>query len=277
MKRTAMQHTKLKRLVRVLQIPQYAAVGILESLWHLTAREALMGNIGKLTNEDIAAWIDWEGDADSLVAALVSSGWIDEDSTHRLVIHDWLEHADDTTKKAISRHSPEIGGNVQTPPDKPPLPKPLPKPEPVPKPDAKATTGADAPFVIPEWIESKVWNGYEEMRKKIRKPMTDNARDLCVKKLASLKRAGHDPTDVLNEAILNSWQGIFAPKGERTNGNTRISNTDLIENRRGFLESRRAGRMADGIDHSGGHGEAGVAGDGPGRPGPTLDAVLAHT
>ena len=111
MKRTAMQHTKLKRLVRTLNVPQYAAVGILESLWHLTAREAPGGNIGKLSDEDIAFWIDWRGDHSELIKGLVSCGWLDEDAEFRLVVHDWHEHADDATKKAMSRH-------VQTTADK---------------------------------------------------------------------------------------------------------------------------------------------------------------
>jgi hypothetical protein len=146
------------------------------------------------------------------------------------------------------------------------------------KKETNATTGANAPlFALPAWIDRTAWDGFEAMRVKLRRGLTEQGRGLCVKKLESLKRAGHDPTAVLNQSTMNSWQGLFELKGVSTNGNARISNTDLIENRRGFLESRRAGRMADGIDHSGGHGEAGVAGDGPGRPGPTLDAVLAHT
>jgi hypothetical protein len=133
-----MQHTKLKRLVRALKVPQYAAVGILESLWHLTAREAPEGNIGKLSNEDIAIWIDWDGDSDALIYALVASGWIDEDEYQRLMIHDWQEHADDATKKAMDRQKRKVadnGGNVQTRPDKTRLPEPLPVP--VPKPVKK--------------------------------------------------------------------------------------------------------------------------------------------
>ena len=114
MKRTAMNHTKMKRLIRVLKIQQYAVVGILESLWHLTAREAPEGNIGKLSDEDIAAWIDWEGSGTELVEALVECGWVDADPTHRLVIHDWQEHCDDATKKAMSRKRSKESGQIQT-------------------------------------------------------------------------------------------------------------------------------------------------------------------
>src|SRR4051794_3455837 len=104
MKRQALDHTKMDLLMRKLKIRRYHAVGILESLWHLTAREAPRGDIGKLRNERIAIGIDWGGDADRLVEALIEAGWIDSDDQHRLVIHDWPDHADDAVKKYMKRN-----------------------------------------------------------------------------------------------------------------------------------------------------------------------------
>lgn len=103
MMRQAFGCTKMKRLCRNLDIPTYAGVGLLESLWHLAARETPQGNIGKLSNEDIALAFDWRGDEDKLITALVDSGWLDEHETHRLVIHDWHEHADDGVDNQIAR------------------------------------------------------------------------------------------------------------------------------------------------------------------------------
>lgn len=94
MKRSGMGHTKLKKLAKRLSIPSYAAVGLLECLWHLTAREAMRGDIGKLSDEDISIGLDWDGGDAELVAALVDTGWIDRHAVHRLVIHDWHDHAD---------------------------------------------------------------------------------------------------------------------------------------------------------------------------------------
>ena len=164
MKRTAMQHTKMRRLMRALDVPMYVAVGVLESIWHLTAREAVWGNIGKLSNEDIALAIGWRGDESALITALVTSGWLDEDPVSRLVVHDWAEHADDTTKKAMSRHPvqtcPDKSRIVQTCPDNSaenplPLPLPLPLPKPLPRPDQNlsaadaASPRHDAPGDVP--------------------------------------------------------------------------------------------------------------------------------
>ena len=135
-KRQVIGHTKLKKLARKLNIPSYAALGILESLWHLTMREAPQGDIGKLSDEDIAVGIDWDGEDSALINALVECRWIDVSEEHRLVIHDWHEHADNSTKKNLSRNgqefvthgveSTDMPEDVQTCPDKKSLPKPIP-------------------------------------------------------------------------------------------------------------------------------------------------------
>jgi hypothetical protein len=103
MMRQALGCTKMKRLCRNLGIPSYAAVGILESLWHLTARETPQGNIGKLSNEDIALAIDWSGDEDKLICELLASEWLDSDETHRLIVHDWHQHSDDAVDNYLAR------------------------------------------------------------------------------------------------------------------------------------------------------------------------------
>lgn len=69
-------------------------------------------------------------------------------------------------------------------------------------------------FAIPPWIERKTWDGYEEMRRRMRKPMTDHARELAVERLAAMAEKGHNPTDIINSTILNGWTGFFEPKGE---------------------------------------------------------------
>ena len=103
MKRGTPELTKTKRLARRLALPPYAVVGVLEYLWHWTARNARRGDVGRYENIDIAEGIGWNGDADELVAALLEEGWLDESSEHRLVVHDWQDHADDTTRKALEK------------------------------------------------------------------------------------------------------------------------------------------------------------------------------
>lgn len=103
MKREATQHTKMGRLEMRLGVEKWGATGILELLWHLTAREAPAGNIGKLPNEDIAYAIGWKGDANLLIDSLLESGWLDRNQEHRVIIHDWSDHADDAVHVKLCR------------------------------------------------------------------------------------------------------------------------------------------------------------------------------
>src|SRR5262245_42760201 len=93
MKRGTIEHHKTASLAARLGIPRYAAVGILESLWHATSRYALRGDIGHLTDKEIAHHVAWDKEPQVLVRALVASGWLDRDKEHRLIVHDWADHA----------------------------------------------------------------------------------------------------------------------------------------------------------------------------------------
>jgi len=62
---------------------------------------------------------------------------------------------------------------------------------------------------VPDEIRPEVWEAFEEMRKKIRKPMTVYAKKLIIKKLLSMD---DDPNDILEQSIMNSWQGLWPLK-----------------------------------------------------------------
>jgi len=103
-KREAPTHTKMKRLCRMLDIPLYQAVGIFELLIHMTARERPRGDLGNgNSNEDIAIAIDWRGDPDRLIDALVQCGFLDRYPEYRLVVHDWDEHVEDSIDLKLAR------------------------------------------------------------------------------------------------------------------------------------------------------------------------------
>jgi hypothetical protein len=67
--------------------------GLLERLWQATAKDAPRGDIGRFTDDEIAEAVGWLGDAASLLAVLIDEGWLDRSSTHRLLVHDWPDHA----------------------------------------------------------------------------------------------------------------------------------------------------------------------------------------
>lgn len=103
--RGTLTHRKTRRLAKLLNIPIPCALGIVESLWHVTAEQAARGDIGRLSNQDIAEEMFWEDDADTLVEALIESRWIDRCDTHRLQIHDWPEHADQSVHTWLAKRT----------------------------------------------------------------------------------------------------------------------------------------------------------------------------
>jgi len=64
----------------------------------------------------------------------------------------------------------------------------------------------------------KVFKDYVTMRKQIKKPLaTDRAIELAIKKLDKLSGGDNDKAiEILNQSILNSWQGLFPLKDENT-------------------------------------------------------------
>jgi hypothetical protein len=70
---------------------------------------------------------------------------------------------------------------------------------------------------LPPWLPKEPWDGFVEMRKKIRKPLTDTAKNLIIKKLDSFRKQGFDVVAIVEESTMNCWQGVFTPK-ERKNG-----------------------------------------------------------
>lgn len=103
MKRGTDMLTKFKRLKDDLGLPTYACKGLLQELWDATATNAIAGDIGKHSDDDIAYMLDWQGDPAALVAALVKWKWLDPHPEHRLVVHDWPQHCEDWIHMRLAR------------------------------------------------------------------------------------------------------------------------------------------------------------------------------
>lgn len=108
MKRRTPDHPKVVDLEQRLRVPRYAAVGLLELLWHYTAEFSPQGNVGKYPDAAIARACHWTKDATQFVTALTETGWLDVDQEHRLLVHDWADHVDETTKKRLLRARQEV-------------------------------------------------------------------------------------------------------------------------------------------------------------------------
>ena len=58
----------------------------------------------------------------------------------------------------------------------------------------------------------KTWKEFKIMRSRIRKPMTERAEELIIRKLDSLSDNEGEQIAILNQSIMNSWQGVFPLK-----------------------------------------------------------------
>lgn len=92
MKQGTQLHPKFKTLAKALKLRQFETVGVLETLWMMACQFAGEdGDLSRFTHQEIADWIDWPGDSDCLIRALIECRWLDfVDGTLR--VHDWLDH-----------------------------------------------------------------------------------------------------------------------------------------------------------------------------------------
>lgn len=156
MKRNTPEHPKTLALMKALSISRLSAIGLLEALWHFTARYAPQGDIGRWSDENIANGVYWDGDPKPMLAGLVSAGWLDECAANRLVVHDWADHMDEATKKALLRKKLKpvrVSRHVRTTADnggnrRPAVAVAVPLPEPLPEPGPEVS----APLARRTWL-----------------------------------------------------------------------------------------------------------------------------
>ena len=101
MKRGTTDHPKFHRFRKVLGCSWVEAVGILEGIWMMAGRHCPQGNVGKFSDQEIADYLHWSKSAGKLISALLAAGWLDQDSQHRLVIHDWVDHLDQSVDRIL--------------------------------------------------------------------------------------------------------------------------------------------------------------------------------
>jgi len=65
---------------------------------------------------------------------------------------------------------------------------------------------------LPDWLPKDLWKDFLDHRKKLKKPMTEKAEDILIKKLSWLKDKGHNPKHLLMTSIERGWLSVFEPK-----------------------------------------------------------------
>lgn len=80
------------------------------------------------------------------------------------------------------------------------------------------------PYVIiegyPLWLPIEAWQGWVEMRKQRKRPLTDRAKARALTKLEALHLAGHDINELLDRSTINGWLDIYEPKETKNAGNS---------------------------------------------------------
>jgi len=83
---------------------------------------------------------------------------------------------------------------------------------------------------IPPTPLEGAWCAFEEMRKKIKKPLTGKARVLLSKKLQDLTNGNvQAKIEILNQSTMNCWQGLFALNAPDSRTIFKDSGQEMIE------------------------------------------------
>ncbi|MEJ7804317.1 MAG: helix-turn-helix domain-containing protein [Telluria sp.] len=80
-----------------------------------------------------------------------------------------------------------------------------------PKPARAAKANPAAPVVVlPDWLPESAWGMWVNHRVAIKSPLTQDAADLCIKRLAKLRAEGNDPVLVIEASVMTGkWTGLF--------------------------------------------------------------------
>lgn len=109
-----------------------------------------------------------------------------------------------------------------------------------PKPSAPSFDAAT--IELPDWLDRQDWVDWVQDRKDRRKPVTEKAAPLQIRKLSRYRDEGHDPKSVIENSIEGGYQGLFPPAQKRApstlSGATRHGNFQQ--------QNYRAGVGADG-------------------------------
>ena len=248
MKLDALDHPKTFDFAARLGVELPTALGHLELLWAFTGKQAPRGDVGKWPDGAIARACYWMGRPELFTQALLESGFLEADSEHRLIIHDWHEHAPRWVKSKLKTLGQTfVSASTEDVP-----------------PDTGGDTGGDirgdtkgregkgskgkgsegdgalAIALATPHLDAVAFGRYQAYRREIRKPLKPSSLQASAVELAKF---GADQAAVVQQSIANGWQGLFELK--RVNGthrgdrppSRRLRTADEIE----AEESARAG------------------------------------
>ena len=255
--RGVLTHRKTRRLAKLLAISPCFALGILEALWHTTAEQCPRGDIGSLSDQDIADELFYDGDAASLISALVEAGWLDPCEGCRLKVHDWAQHADSyvhaslakrtllfidgtrpniphdafnagTRARIIAEYADKYGTTPEESRTSPGQVRAIPEPEPEPEPEIEGRPPKppkfnplllEMPAVLDQPPIREKWAEWCKYRAKKRKPVSEESGPKQLEFLAKQP----DPIAVIERSMRNDYTGLFPEGQSPTNGHKSLA------------------------------------------------------
>ena len=95
----------------------------------------------------------------------------------------------------------------------------------------RRTSHVSCPFFNPSPELVAAWVGFEEMRRSIKKPLTQRAADLIAKKVQQLAPGDErKQAAILDQSVAGGWQGVYPLKtGEGVRGGKGYAQTQTVE------------------------------------------------
>lgn len=75
---------------------------------------------------------------------------------------------------------------------------------------------------LPDWLPRPQWAEWVAVRKETRHPLTPTIIKAQIRQLDKWRQAGHSVADILEYSTTGGYQGLFEPKGSKTNGASQV-------------------------------------------------------
>ena len=69
-------------------------------------------------------------------------------------------------------------------------------------------------IALPPFIDKEAWEGFMDMRKAMKKPLTLRAAKMILAELYRIKAAGHDANAALDQSTVHNWCDVYQPKAK---------------------------------------------------------------
>ncbi|HGK7442932.1 TPA: replication protein [Klebsiella variicola subsp. variicola] len=70
---------------------------------------------------------------------------------------------------------------------------------------------------LPDWLSAEIWSSWVAYRRDLKKPIkSQQTVTQAINLLDRCRLNGYSPDEIINQSIANGWQGLFEPKGARS-------------------------------------------------------------